>query len=94
MTIHASSLSDVDAAHADMPAHGQVQFQAQVVDHHLLCHPLAVKPNCNEIALPLHRINGFTHLNLTKLDVLSKLETIRLGTGYLHNGQVGLTMAM
>jgi adenylosuccinate synthase len=34
------------------------------------------------------RINGFTHLNLTKLDVLSKLETIRLGTGYTHNGQV------
>jgi adenylosuccinate synthase len=33
------------------------------------------------------RINGFTHLNLTKLDVLSKLETIRLGTGYTHNGQ-------
>ena len=28
------------------------------------------------------RINGFTHLNLTKLDVLSGLDTIQLGTGY------------
>lgn len=34
------------------------------------------------------RINGFTHLNLTKLDVLSKLETIKLCVGYKHNGQV------
>lgn len=33
------------------------------------------------------RINGFTHLNLTKLDVLSKLKTIRLGIGYSHHGQ-------
>ena len=36
----------------------------------------------------MRRINGFTHLNLTKLDVLSKLDTIKLGIGYSHNGQV------
>lgn len=51
--------------------------------------PSGCKTPCSDNARPLHRINGFTHLNLTKLDVLSKLETIRLGTGYMHNGQVG-----
>jgi adenylosuccinate synthase len=30
----------------------------------------------------LHRINGFTHLNLTKLDMLSHLDTIQLGVAY------------
>jgi len=34
------------------------------------------------------RINGFTDLNLTKLDVLSKLETIRVATSYTFNGKV------
>ena len=33
------------------------------------------------------RINGLTHINLTKLDVLSELETIRLGVGYKLNGK-------
>lgn len=32
------------------------------------------------------RINGLTHINLTKLDVLSDLETIQLGVGYRLNG--------
>ncbi|EIE22319.1 Adenylosuccinate synthetase [Coccomyxa subellipsoidea C-169] len=32
------------------------------------------------------RINGLTHINLTKLDVLSDLATIRLGVGYKLNG--------
>ncbi len=35
----------------------------------------------NAIALR-RRINGFTNLNLTKLDVLSGLDTIQLGVGY------------
>jgi hypothetical protein len=33
-------------------------------------------------SLVLRRINGFTHLNLTKLDVLSDLDTIQLGVAY------------
>ena len=34
-------------------------------------------------------INGFTHINLTKLDVLSGLETLRIGVGYkLPDGTV------
>jgi adenylosuccinate synthase len=32
------------------------------------------------------RINGLTHLNLTKLDVLSGLDTIRVGVGYELDG--------
>mgnify|MGYP002630463920 CR=1 FL=1 len=32
------------------------------------------------------RINGLTHLNLTKLDVLSDLDTIRVGVGYRLDG--------
>jgi adenylosuccinate synthase len=35
---------------------------------------------------PRRRINGLTHINLTKLDVLSDLETIRLGVGYTLDG--------
>jgi len=35
-----------------------------------------------------HRLNGFTSLNITKLDVLDDLETIRLGVGYKLRGQV------
>eukprot|EP00775_Hariotina_reticulata_P007558 gene7558-7766_t len=35
------------------------------------------------------KINGFTHLNLTKLDVLSDLPEIKVGVGYkLPNGKV------
>jgi len=33
------------------------------------------------------RVNGLTGLCITKLDVLNTLETIRVCTGYLHNGQ-------
>lgn len=33
------------------------------------------------------RINGLTSLNLTKLDVLSDLDTIKLGTAYKLDGQ-------
>lgn len=33
------------------------------------------------------RINGLTHLNLTKLDVLDDLETIQLGVQYRLRGQ-------
>lgn len=33
------------------------------------------------------RINGLTHINLTKLDVLSEMETIKLGVGYKVDGK-------
>ena len=33
------------------------------------------------------RINGLTSINLTKLDVLSELEVIRLGTAYKLDGE-------
>eukprot|EP00878_Enallax_costatus_P011072 GHUV01011564.1.p1 GENE.GHUV01011564.1~~GHUV01011564.1.p1 ORF type:complete len:404 (+),score=52.91 GHUV01011564.1:45-1256(+) len=33
------------------------------------------------------KINGFTHLNLTKLDVLSDLEEIKVGVAYKVNGK-------
>ena len=33
------------------------------------------------------RINGLTHLNLTKLDVLSNLEMIQMGVAYRLNGK-------
>ena len=33
------------------------------------------------------RINALTHINLTKLDVLSELDTIRLGVGYKVDGK-------
>ena len=39
---------------------------------------------------PLCRINGFTNLNLTKLDVLSDLDTIQLGVAY--RGSDGRTL--
>ena len=32
------------------------------------------------------KINGFTHLNLTKLDVLTGLPEIKLGVKYMLNG--------
>ena len=35
----------------------------------------------------LLRINGFTHLNLTKLDVLSDLAEIKVGVEYKLNGK-------
>lgn len=35
----------------------------------------------------MRRINGLTSINLTKLDVLSDLETIRLATAYNLEGQ-------
>lgn len=34
-----------------------------------------------------HLLNGFTSLNVTKLDVLDELETIRIGIAYKINGQ-------
>jgi adenylosuccinate synthase len=34
-----------------------------------------------------NQLNGFTSLNLTKLDVLDDLETLRIGVGYQINGQ-------
>ena len=34
------------------------------------------------------RINGLTHINLTKLDVLSELETIKVGVAYELDGKV------
>ena len=33
-----------------------------------------------------NQINGFTHINLTKLDVLSKLPEIKIGVGYKVDG--------
>lgn len=36
---------------------------------------------------PMCRINGLTHLNLTKLDVLSDLEEIKVGRGARGAGQ-------
>jgi adenylosuccinate synthase len=38
------------------------------------------------------QINGFTALNLTKLDVLTGLETIQIATGYKYKGEVLDTM--
>lgn len=35
----------------------------------------------------MRRINGLTHINLTKLDVLSELETIKLGVAYKVDGK-------
>jgi adenylosuccinate synthase len=35
-----------------------------------------------------NRVNGFTDLFLTKLDVLSEFETLRVCTGYRHDGEV------
>jgi len=32
-------------------------------------------------------INGFTHINLTKLDVLSHIDTIKIAISYTHNGK-------
>ncbi len=34
-----------------------------------------------------HQLNGFSSLNLTKLDVLDELEEIKIGVGYKINGQ-------
>ena len=39
------------------------------------------------VIMRICRINGLTSINLTKLDVLSELETIRLGTAYKLDGQ-------
>lgn len=35
-----------------------------------------------------HKINNFATLNLTKLDVLSDLDEIKIGVAYKHNGKV------
>jgi len=35
-----------------------------------------------------HRLNGFTSLNITKLDCLDELETLRIGVAYKLRGQV------
>ncbi len=35
-----------------------------------------------------HMINGYTSLNLTKLDVLDQLEEIKIGVAYNYNGVV------
>ncbi|KAJ3098249.1 hypothetical protein HDU97_004171 [Phlyctochytrium planicorne] len=34
-----------------------------------------------------HLINGYTSINLTKLDVLDGLDEIKIGVAYIHNGQ-------
>lgn len=34
-----------------------------------------------------HLLNGYTSLNITKLDVLDELETVKIGVGYEINGQ-------
>lgn len=36
-----------------------------------------------------YEINGVTHMNITKLDVLDKLEEIKIGVAYSIDGQVG-----
>ncbi|KAJ3258980.1 hypothetical protein HK103_003121 [Boothiomyces macroporosus] len=35
-----------------------------------------------------HRINGYSSLNLTKLDVLDEFEEIKIGVAYKYNGKV------
>jgi len=50
----------------------------------MLC--LAHTP-CAHHTLGACRINGLTHINLTKLDVLDELETIKLGVGYKVDGK-------
>ncbi len=37
-------------------------------------------------------INGFTYINITKLDVLSKLKTLQIATEYLIDGKPIATM--
>ena len=37
-------------------------------------------------------INGFTALNLTKLDVLTRLPEVKIGRAYMHNGKIMNTM--
>ena len=37
-------------------------------------------------------INGFTALNLTKLDVLTGLAEVKIGRAYKHNGKILNTM--
>lgn len=32
-------------------------------------------------------VNGYTHLNITKLDVLDKLDVIKIGIRYLIDGK-------
>lgn len=34
-----------------------------------------------------HMINGYTSLNLTKLDILDDMETIKIGVNYLLDGK-------
>jgi hypothetical protein len=34
-----------------------------------------------------HQVNGFTSLNLTKLDVLDSLDEIQVGVRYMHDGK-------
>lgn len=37
-------------------------------------------------------INGFTSVNLTKLDVLTGMEEVKIGKAYKHNGKILTTM--
>jgi adenylosuccinate synthase len=51
---------------------------------------------CGWIDVPQLRysclVNGFTTVNLTKLDVLDQLPEIKIGVRYLHNGKELETM--
>jgi adenylosuccinate synthase len=40
------------------------------------------------------RVNGFTHLTLTKMDILSGLETLKLCTGYEKGGVVSTSLPL
>lgn len=42
---------------------------------------------CSCAHLLYYRINGLTHLNLTKLDVLSDLAEIKIGVAYEADGR-------
>ena len=48
---------------------------------------LAIQDHAESTHAARCRINGLTHLNLTKLDVLSDLEMIQLGVGYRLHGK-------
>jgi adenylosuccinate synthase len=32
-------------------------------------------------------LNGYSHINLTKLDILTGLDEIKIGVAYIHNGK-------
>ena len=68
-----------------MQYNGTLRASGADADRHFSCQSL--EKYRLKLALLAHRINGLTHINLTKLDVLDHLETIQLGTKYKVDGK-------